>query len=103
MDEASYITVTLEKPWLSHVQKSFQVGTSFQAWAWATFTPFVEFREPRLGMQIEENPKELGGGVAVNSIIPDSNAARCLPVLVRAILRWAGGVGWQIWVEICSN
>ena len=29
-------------------------------------------------MQIEENPQELGGGVAVKSIQPGSNAARSL-------------------------
>lgn len=43
MDEANYVTVTLEKP---------------------------------LGIQIEENPPQLGGGVAVKSIKPGSNAAR---------------------------
>ncbi|CAE7679620.1 PTAC2 [Symbiodinium pilosum] len=44
MDEANYVTVTVEKP---------------------------------LGVQIEENPKESGGGVAVKNIMPDSNAERC--------------------------
>ena len=46
---------------------------------------------PRLGVQIEENPKESGGGVAVKNIMPDSNAERCLPE--KKFASWDGKSG----------